>query len=89
MIVMVRLAFRARRTRIATGVDGMIGLEGYAETPIEPEGRVFVHGELWQARSKVKIATGEGVRVIGINGLTLEVDLAEKAVAPKQVSAIE
>jgi membrane-bound serine protease (ClpP class) len=89
MIVMVRLAFRARRTRKASGLDGMIGLKGYAETPIEPEGRVFVHGELWQARSKVKIATGEDVLVTGIDGLTLEVDLAGKDVAPKQVSAIE
>ncbi|MBO0799862.1 MAG: nodulation protein NfeD, partial [Blastocatellia bacterium] len=60
MILMVRLAFRARATRVATGLDGMIGLKGYAESPIEPEGLVFVHGELWQARSKVKIATGEG-----------------------------
>jgi membrane-bound serine protease (ClpP class) len=89
MIVMVRLAFRARRTRIASGLDGMIGLKGYAETPIEPEGRVFVHGELWRARSKIKIATGEGVRVTGVDGLTLEVDLAEKEVAPKQVSAVD
>jgi membrane-bound serine protease (ClpP class) len=89
MIVMVRLAFRARRTKIASGPDGMIGLKGYAETPIEPEGRVFVHGELWRARSKVKIATGEGVRITGVDGLTLEVDLAEKEVAPKQVSAID
>jgi membrane-bound serine protease (ClpP class) len=89
MIVMVRLAFRARRTRIASGRDAMIGLKGYAETPIEPEGRVFVHGELWRARSKVKIATGEGVRVTGVEGLTLEVDLAEKEIAPKQVSAVD
>jgi membrane-bound serine protease (ClpP class) len=89
MIVMVRLAFRARRTRKASGLDGMIGLKGYAETAIEPEGRVFVHGEIWQARSKVKIATGEGVLVTGIDGLTLEVELAGKDFAPKQVSAIE
>jgi membrane-bound serine protease (ClpP class) len=89
MMVMVRLAFRARRTKIATGLDGMIGLKGYAETPIEPEGRIFVRGELWRARSKVKIATGEGVRVIGIDGLILEVDLAEKEVAPKQISAVD
>jgi membrane-bound serine protease (ClpP class) len=88
-IVMLRLALRARGTRIATGVDGMIGLKGYAETPIEPEGRVFVRGELWRARSKVKIASGEGVRVTGVDGLTLEVDLAEKEVAPKQVSAVD
>jgi membrane-bound serine protease (ClpP class) len=89
MIVMVRLALRARGTRVSTGLDGMIGLKGYAESPIQPEGWVFVRGELWRAHSKVRIATGEGVRVTGIDGLTLEVDLTEKEAAPKQVSAVD
>jgi membrane-bound serine protease (ClpP class) len=91
LIVMVRLALRARQTRVATGLAGMIGLKGRAETAIEPEGRVFVRGELWRARSQTKIAAGENVRVLGVEGLTLEVDLAERdvAVAPKRASAIE
>src|SRR5215510_3005709 len=91
LIVMVRLALRARETRVSTGLAGMIGLKGRAETMIAPEGRVFVRGELWRARSQTKIAAGENVRVLGVEGLTLEVDLAERdaAVAPKQASAIE
>ncbi len=91
LIVMVRLAFGARHTRVATGLAGMIGLRGRAETAIAPEGRVFVRGELWRARSQAKIAPGEDVRVVGVDGLTLEVDLAERdaAVAPKQASAID
>ncbi len=91
LIVMVRLALRARSARVTTGMAGMIGLRGRAETAIEPEGRVFVRGELWRAHSQTKIAAGESVRVVGVNGLTLEVDLAERdaAVAPKQASAID
>ena len=91
LIVMVRLALRARQTKVVTGLAGMIGLKGRAETAIEPEGRVFVRGELWRARSQTKIAAGENVRVLGVEGLTLDVDLAERdvAVAPKQASAIE
>jgi membrane-bound serine protease (ClpP class) len=91
LIVMVRLALRARQTRVTTGLAGMIGLKGRAETAIGPEGRVFVRGELWRARSQTKIAAGENVRVVGVEGLTLEVDLAERdvAVAPKQASAID
>ncbi len=91
MIVMVRLAFRARRARVTTGLAGMIGLKGRAETAIAPEGRVFVRGELWRARSQTKIAAGENVRVVGVEGLTLDVDLAERdsAVAPKRASAID
>src|SRR5262249_42007498 len=75
--VIVRLALRARQTKVATGLAGMIGLKGRAETAIAPEGRVFVRGELWRARSQTKIATGENVRVVGVDGLMLEVDLAE------------
>jgi membrane-bound serine protease (ClpP class) len=91
LIVMVRLALRARHTRVATGLAGMIGLKGRAETAIAPEGRVFVRGELWRARSQTKIAAGENVRVVGVDGLMLDVDLAERdvAVAPKQASAID
>ncbi|MGH9841369.1 MAG: NfeD family protein [Blastocatellia bacterium] len=91
LIVVVRLALRARQTRVTTGLAGMIGLKGRAETAIAPEGRVFVRGELWRARSQAKIAPGENVRVTGVNGLTLEVDLVERdaALAPKQASAID
>jgi membrane-bound serine protease (ClpP class) len=91
MIVMVRLALRARGVRVTTGLAGMIGLKGRAETAIAPEGRIFVRGELWRARSQTKIAAGENVRVVGVDGLTLDVDLAERdtAVAPKHASAID
>jgi membrane-bound serine protease (ClpP class) len=91
LIVIVRLALRARQTKVATGLAGMIGLKGRAETAIAPEGRVFVRGELWRARSPAKIAPGESVRVVGVDGLTLEVDLAERdaTLAPKQASAID
>jgi membrane-bound serine protease (ClpP class) len=91
LTMMVRLALRARRARVTTGLAGMIGLKGRAETAIEPEGRVFVRGELWRARSQMKIAAGENVRVVGVEGLTLDVDLAERdtTVAPKQASAID
>lgn len=91
LTMMVRLALRARRARVTTGLAGMIGLKGRAETAIEPEGRVFVRGELWRARSQMKIAAGENVRVVGVEGLTLDVDLAERdtTVAPKRTSAID
>jgi membrane-bound serine protease (ClpP class) len=91
LTLMVRLALRARGARVTTGSAGMIGLKGRAETAIEPEGRVFVRGELWRARSQTKIAAGESVRVVGVDRLTLDVDPAERdtAVAPKQASAID
>ncbi|MCI0487302.1 MAG: nodulation protein NfeD [Blastocatellia bacterium] len=89
-ILMIRLALRSRHTKVTTGSAGMIGLKGRAHTPIEPEGMVFVRGELWHARSHMKIAKGETIRVLNMEGLTLEVE-AEKddAIMPKKASAIE
>jgi membrane-bound serine protease (ClpP class) len=52
----------------------MIGQTGIAETEMAPEGTVFVHGELWRARAGIRIAAGERVRVIGVEGLVLEVE---------------
>ena len=90
MIFVLKLAIRARRAKVTTGSAGMIGLVGRAETAIAPQGTVFVRGELWRARSQMSIARGEGVRVSGINGLTLDVEAdAQAAVAPRKGSAIE
>jgi membrane-bound serine protease (ClpP class) len=87
---MLKLAMRARRMKVTTGMAGMIGLRGRAQTAIAHEGTVFVRGELWRARSPMRIAAGEGVRVTDINGLTLNVE-AEKddAIAPKKTSAVD
>ena len=42
----LRLAIRARRSKVTTGGSGMIGLTGRATTAIAPEGKIFVRGEL-------------------------------------------
>ncbi|MFL6213689.1 MAG: NfeD family protein [Blastocatellia bacterium] len=90
LILMLKLAMRARRMKVTTGMAGMIGLHGRAQTAIAPMGTVFVRGELWQARSPMRIAVGEGVRVTDIDGLTLNVE-AEKddRIAPKKASAVD
>lgn len=85
MMLMLRLAFRAHRAKVSTGTSGMVGLRGRAETEIAPEGTVFVRGELWKARSQMRIAPGEPIRVLNLNGLTLEVEVdKDGAVVPKR-----
>ena len=74
---------------ITTGAEGLLGLKGRALTGIAPEGRVEIQGELWQARARMKIAAGERIRVIGMDGLTLEVEPApDDALPPRPVSAV-
>jgi membrane-bound serine protease (ClpP class) len=87
---LLRLAIRSHRTGVETSTSRMIGLKGKAVTEVAPEGRVSVQGEYWWAYSRAKIAEGETVRVIGIEGLTLEIEPCfDKAVIPRPISAIE
>ena len=55
------------------GVGYLQGAKGTARTRIDPQGQVFVEGALWQAESEVPIEVGEGVEVVGREGITLKV----------------
>jgi membrane-bound serine protease (ClpP class) len=79
---LMSIAIRARRNKVVTGEQGLIGEIGVAQTTLSPSGKVFVHGELWDAVSAVPIAAGERVAVRQVDGLTLRVDpvLAAKPV---------
>jgi membrane-bound serine protease (ClpP class) len=72
-IVVSALAFRAYRSKPKSGMEGLIGEIGEVKGPIDPEGTVFVHGELWRAVSKERIEPGEKVEVTGARGLVLDV----------------
>jgi len=68
------IAVRARRNKIVTGEQGLIGEIGVAQTTLAPAGKVFVHGELWDAVSTVPVPAGERIVVRQVDGLTLRVD---------------
>jgi len=72
-VVVSALAFRAFRSRPKSGMEGMIGEIGQVKEPTDPEGIVFVHGELWRAVSGERIEPGENVEVEGLQGLVLKV----------------
>jgi membrane-bound serine protease (ClpP class) len=76
-VFLTTLVLKARHGRIATGKEGMVGLIGIARTPVGPDGKVFVHGELWNAVASNAIAEGARVRVASVNGLHLVVEPAE------------
>jgi len=81
---LMSIAVRARRNKIVTGKQGLIGEIGIAETMLAPSGKVFVHGEVWDAVSTVPIPAGERIVVRQVDGLTLRVD---PVVATKPVMA--
>jgi membrane-bound serine protease (ClpP class) len=76
-IFLMSLVMRARKTRVATGVEAMVGEIGVARTALGPDGKVFVHGELWNARAQTAIAEGSRVRVRGVEGLRVNVEPAD------------
>jgi membrane-bound serine protease (ClpP class) len=71
---LMSIAWRARRNKVATGSQGIIGELGIARTDLVPSGKVFVHGELWNAHSTKPLRSGSQVRVVAIRQLELEVE---------------
>ena len=72
-IAIARLVFQAQRRRAQTGAEGFVGRRGSAETALDPEGWVLVDGERWRARAEERIASGERVEVVSVEGLRLRV----------------
>lgn len=75
-VFLMRLVLKTRGWKPATGKEELLGEEGVVTIalPAGGEGMVRVHGELWQAFAKEGIAVGTKVRVLRIDGLTLEVE---------------
>ena len=79
--LLVTLVVRAHRSQIATGVEGLVHKRGVARSIIEEQGKVFVHGELWNAKAKEPVAAGSQVEVVAVDGLTLLVRSLEESPA--------
>jgi membrane-bound serine protease (ClpP class) len=73
-VVVAGVVFRSQFRKPMTGDAELIGKTGIVKTPLTPRGRIQIHGELWFARSRTPVAIGWRVRVIAVDGLTLEVE---------------
>jgi membrane-bound serine protease (ClpP class) len=76
-VFLMTLVMKAHKNRVTTGTEAMIGEIGVARTMLQPEGKVFVHGELWNATASRDIAAGTRVRVRAVEGLRVVVEAAE------------
>jgi len=72
-IGIITLVVKAQRTRMKIGEQALIGEIGEVKEGIRPGevGKIFVHGEYWNAESDQTILPGEKVEVIGVKGLKL------------------
>jgi membrane-bound serine protease (ClpP class) len=74
----VTMALKAQLAKPATGSEGLVGEIGVAQTPLNPEGKVFVHGEFWNAYTDEAIEEREKIRVLKAEGLNLKVEKLKK-----------
>ena len=70
------IALRARRNKIATGPQGLVGEVGVAQTALTPQGKVFVHGETWNAVASTQLSAGSKIVVRKVDAEQLQLEVA-------------
>lgn len=75
-VFLVSMVVRAHRKQVKTGLEGLVGEEGRAETKLSPkkEGTVYLHGEIWTAESDQNVDKGDKIRVKEVRGMKLLVE---------------
>ena len=81
---LMTIALKARPNKVVTGEQGLVGETGVAQTALSPQGKVFVHGELWNAVASAPLPIGQMVIVRQVDGLTLHVEPLVAAQTPEQ-----
>jgi len=71
--ILVTLVVRVHGTQVVTGAEGLVNKRGVARTSVQDQGKIFVHGELWNAVSDEEISAGSAVEVVAVDGMTLHV----------------
>lgn len=73
-VIIVGLVVKAQRRKTQTGMDGLIGMTCQVCVDIDRQGKVFVHGEYWNARSSTVIRKGEYARITAVKNMDLTVE---------------
>ncbi len=77
-VFVVGKAVQSLRSKTTTGNEGLVGEIGHASSELAPDGKVFVHGEIWRARSDSgTIAADTPVRVTAVDRMRLTVEPLE------------
>jgi membrane-bound serine protease (ClpP class) len=87
-VFLMTIALRARRNKVVTGIEGLVGEMGTAQTVLAPSGKVFVHGEIWDATASGEVAIGEKVVVEQVDGLQLRVVPARSGVGIHEKTSV-
>jgi membrane-bound serine protease (ClpP class) len=86
-VFLMSIALKARRNKVVTGEQGMIGEIAIVCSPLAPSGKVFVQGELWDAVSPVRVDAGSQVIVRRVENLVLHVEPVGSTVVRESLPA--
>lgn len=74
LLLLIIFAVRAHRRAVVSGGEEMVGAIARAAGAFSGNGMVRVHGELWQARAPGAVRDGQKLKVVHMQGLTLDVE---------------
>ncbi|EQB01187.1 NfeD family protein [Sphingobium sp. HDIP04] len=74
ILLTVRLALKSRHAKVTSGREQMIGASARVLDWDDRGGHVLVHGERWRANGPRPFVSGQNVRVVGLDGLTVKVE---------------
>lgn len=78
-VFLMNIAMRARRNKVVTGEQGLVGETGVAVSALTPAGKVLLRGALWNAVAPFNVEVGQQVVVRGIENLVLHVEPVSQA----------
>lgn len=67
------LVYRSQKSKATLGYEGLMGQIGDVKARLNPTGKIFVHGEYWNAEADDEIDVGEKVEIVGYQGMNLKV----------------
>ena len=76
VLVVTFLVVQSQRRRATLGYEGLVGEVGEVRERLDLRGRVFVHGEVWNAEGAERLEPGDRIEVVGHDGMVLKVKRA-------------
>ncbi len=73
------LVVNSQRRKATLGFDGLVGEVGEVRERLDLKGKVFVHGEVWNAEGAERIEPGDRIEVVGYDRMILKVKRATES----------
>lgn len=73
VLVVTILVVKSQRRKATLGFEGLIGEFGEVRERLDLKGKVFVHGEVWNAEGSERLQPGDRIEVVGHDGMILKV----------------